>query len=430
MTSQDLIGQRIKTIRRQRGLSQAQLAHPELSDSYVSLIESGKRTPTAAVLELLAAKLECSLTYLINGVTAEQMQDLQLGLGYAALALENGEVAEARRRYAELLADGNLAGLSPLRQQAQYGYALATEACGDLDEAIEVLTRLKETGDATMSDERAIAVVLALSRCLRERGKLTEAVLVGEEALLGARRPAWNDDLVELGATLLLAYIVRGDLLRARQFAAELLAAAEMLGTPRATVAACWNAAIVAEHTGHGEEALALVERALAVQSENGEPRNLARLRTESAILRLRVRPAEAESCREVLLRARRELTETSASTVDLARCNLDLAKAEIVLGNPGKAVEYGRQAVDMLDDRTGALRAETRLMLANALLLLSKREEAAIELVAAEELLEHVPASRKTAAGWVTAAWVLDSLEDGDASVAAYQRALACAGL
>ncbi len=39
VTTSDLVGLRIKTVRRQRGLSQAQLAHPELSDSYVSLIE-------------------------------------------------------------------------------------------------------------------------------------------------------------------------------------------------------------------------------------------------------------------------------------------------------------------------------------------------------------------------------------------------------
>ena len=83
---------------------------------------------------------------------------------------------------------------------------------------------------------------------------------VGEDALLGAGRPAWNDDLVELGATLLGAYIVRGDLLRARQFSGELLSAAEMLNTPRATVAACWNAAVVADLTGRGEEALSMAE--------------------------------------------------------------------------------------------------------------------------------------------------------------------------
>ncbi|MFC6085011.1 helix-turn-helix domain-containing protein [Sphaerisporangium aureirubrum] len=429
VSGQDLIGQRIKTIRRQRGLSQAQLAHPELSDSYVSLIESGKRTPTAAVLELLAAKLECSLTYLINGVTAEQMHDLELGLNYAGMALENGEVTEARRRYAELLEDGSLAGLAPLRQRAEYGYALASEACGDLDEAITVLSRLHGAGD-TLGGERAVAVAVALSRCFRERGDLAAAVRVGEDALLGAGRPAWNDDLVELGATLLGAYIVRGDLLRARQFSGELLSAAEMLNTPRATVAACWNAAVVADLTGRGEEALSMAERALAVQSETGEPRNLARLRMAYALLLLRVRPAEALTCRDLMLRAERELRESSAGTVDLARCAVDLAKAEIALGDPGKAVEYARRGRDMLDDRTPALLAEAHLVLGNALLLFQQSEEASAELAAVEHMLVNAPPSRKAAEGWLTAATALERLGEEEASEVAYRRALACAGL
>ncbi|WP_308201413.1 helix-turn-helix transcriptional regulator [Sphaerisporangium perillae] len=430
VNGQDLIGQRIKTTRRQRGLSQAQLAHPELSDSYVSLIESGKRTPTAAVLELLAAKLECSLTYLINGVTAEQMQDLELRLGYASLALNNGEVAEARRRYAELLEDGSLAGLRSLMQQAEYGYALAAEACGDLDEAIIVLSRLRDATGSTLPAEQVVAIAVALSRCYRERGDLAAAVQVGEETLLGAGRPTWNDDLVELGSTLLGAYIVRGDLLRARQFSVELLAAAEMLGTPRSTVAACWNAAVVADITGRSDEAISLVERALAVQSETGEPRNLARLRMEYAVLLLRTRPAEAAACRDLMLRGERELAESSAGAVDLARAAIYLAKAEIVLGDAKKAAEHARRGRDMLDERTPALLAEARLVLGNALLLLDEAPEASVELMAVERSLEHSPASRKAAEGWLATAMVLEHLDGGEGSVAAYQRALASVGL
>ncbi|GAA3822149.1 hypothetical protein GCM10022226_48170 [Sphaerisporangium flaviroseum] len=406
------------------------MAHPELSDSYVSLIESGKRTPTAAVLELLAAKLECSLTYLINGVTAEQMEDLELGLGYANLALNNGEVAESRRRFADLLEDGSLAGLASLRQQAEYGYALASEACGDLDDAITVLRRLRESSQEPPSSERSIAVAIALSRCHRERGDLAEAVQVGEEALVGPGRPAWTDDLVELGATLLAAYEYRYDMLRARQFSAELLAAAEMLGTPRATVAACWNAASVAERVGRGEEALALAERALAIQSENGEPRNLARLRLAFAMLRFRVRPGEAEACRDLLLRGKRELAETSASRVDMARCVLELAKVEMALGEPEKALEYARQGRDLVNDRPRALRADADLLLGKALMLLGREDEAVTELASAQELLEHSPAPRKAAEGWLAVATVLERIDDGSASVEAYQRALACAGL
>lgn len=430
MSSQDLVGQRIKTVRRQRGLSQAQLAHPELSDSYVSLIESGKRTPTPAVLELLAAKLECSLTYLLNGVTAEQMEELELGLRFARLALENGEVEEARARYAELRADPSLAGLAELRLDAEYGYALAVEACGDLTEAIEVHERLLESGDEHVDAERRIAISLALCRCYRQRGDLTAAVRVGERMLGRQDRPNWSDELVELGATLLLAYIERGDLLRARQFSGELLAAAEQLGTPRATVAACWNAAIVAEQTRRGDEALALAERALAIHSENGDARNLARVRGAYAYLLLRIRPEEAETCRDLLVRARQELNESSASLTDRALCNVYLAKAELALGNNEKAAEYALDALAKLKETARGPRAEARLVLGHAYMRLGREEAAANELAAAAEWLDQAPASRSITQGWVTAAAALENLDDEEASAEAYQRALAGVGL
>jgi transcriptional regulator with XRE-family HTH domain len=430
VTSQDLVGQRIKTIRRQRGLSQAQLAHPELSDSYVSLIESGKRTPTPAVLELLAQKLDCSLTYLINGVTAEQMEELQLGLRFAQLALENGEAEEARRRYAELLADSNIVGLSQIRQDAEYGYALASESCGDLAEAINVLTRLMEADETVMAVERRVTVAIALSRCYRERGDFGPAVSVGEKMLGGVDRSVWTDGLVELGATLLAAYAVRGDLLRASQFANELLAAADMLGSPRAMVAANWNAARVAEMTGRGDESLALAERALAIQSENGEPRNLARLRHAYALMLYSVRPGETERIHDLLVRTYRELAESAASKVDVARCAVLLARVELALGQPDQAVEHALAAQGLLDDSIPELRAEVHIVLGQGYRYLGRHEEAEAEISESGPWLERALPSRAAAQGWLETADALYGMRDHEASVSAYKRALACAGL
>ncbi|MEU6425554.1 helix-turn-helix transcriptional regulator [Microbispora sp. NPDC046973] len=430
MAAQDLVGQRIKAIRRQRGLSQAQLAHPELSDSYVSLIESGKRTPTPAVLELLAQKLDCSLTYLVNGVTAEQMEDLEVGLSFARMALENGEVAEARRRYAELLADGNLLGLASLRVEARYGFALASEACGELVEAISALEELGESEAEAMTQERKVAVALALCRCHRERGDYSAAVQVGERALEKMARSGWTDPLVELGSTLLSVYLARGDLLRAGHFAAELLAAADALGTPRAAVASCWNAALAAEQAGRGDEAIALIERALAIQSETGEPRNLARVRQAHANMLLRLRPEEAEKARDLLLRAQREMEAAATSTFDRAQGALALALAEITLQYPEQAVEYARAAADHVRGTWGWLETQANLLLSQAHFLLHQDGEAAAELNMVTEWLETVPPTRKTAEDWMTIAELRRRIGDDEQSVAAYQRALACAGL
>ncbi|MEU4223948.1 helix-turn-helix transcriptional regulator [Nonomuraea sp. NPDC026600] len=427
MTTSDLVGLRIKTVRRQRGLSQAQLAHPELSDSYVSLIESGKRTPTPAVLELLAQKLDCSLSYLVNGVTAEQMQDIELALGYARLALENGEVSEARTRFAELMANNNLTGLTSLRQDTEFGLALATEACGDHSGAISILDRLSEED---ISPDRRIEVSIALCRLYKRSDRLSEAVQVGEGVLSGATRPAWSDLIIELGATLLGAYMERGDLLRARQFAAELLNAADLLGTPRSIVAACWNAAIVAETTGHGEEALGFAERALAVQSEYGQPRNLARMRQAYASLMLRVRPSSPKEARQLLIKADQELAQSSASTADRASCLVELARAEILDGNYEQAVRYARSGTELLPQGAKTLDTELRLVLSRTYGALGRFGEAEHELDIVRQWISPLPDTGKVAGVWYAAAETMEQLGDSDGAVEAYQRALACAGL
>jgi transcriptional regulator with XRE-family HTH domain len=421
VTTSDLVGLRIKTVRRQRGLSQAQLAHPELSDSYVSLIESGKRTPTPAVLELLAQKLDCSLSYLINGVTAEQMEDIELALGYARLALENGEVAEARTRFRELLANSNLTGLPTLRQDTEFGLALATEAAGDLDEAISILLKLRVE---ELSPERRIEVAMVLCRAYRDSERLTEAVTVGEQMLGGSAR------LVELAATLLSAYMHRGDLLRARQFAAELLNAADALGTPRSIVAANWMASNVAYNTGHNEEALSFAERAMAVQLENGHPRSVARMRLALLQQRLKARPAEAAAVRDELRATVAEFEQTSTSTIDKARVHVELAYAEYMTGDLDKAVEHAKIGRGLVPEYGHVLGAEANLLLGRAYGSVGRSAEAAGHVASVRDWLTPLPDSRRSASTWLATAETIEELGDAEGAVEAYQRALACAGL
>ncbi|MFI7690776.1 tetratricopeptide repeat protein [Nonomuraea sp. NPDC049655] len=427
MTTSDLVGLRIKTVRRQRGLSQAQLAHPELSDSYVSLIESGKRTPTPAVLELLAQKLDCSLSYLINGVTAEQMEDIELALGYARLALENGEVAEARTRYTELLANNNLTGLTALRQETEFGLAFAAQASGDFDGAIAILLRLSEE---ELPADRRVEIASNLCRAYRESERLTEAVEVGEQMLSSTTRPAWNDLLVELGAGLLAAYMERGDLLRARQFAAELLNAADALGTPRSIVAANWMASNTASATGHAEEALSFAERAMAVQLETGQPGSIARMRLAHARKRLLARPQEAAAVRDVLRGAIVEFEQTATSTVERARLLVELARAECMTGDLDESVEHADRGRGLVPNTASALRAEAELLLARVYGSVGRMDQAERQLSSVRDSLSPLPDSRRSAATWYATAETMEQLGDSDGAVDAYQRALACAGL
>ncbi|GII01852.1 hypothetical protein Pta02_38600 [Planobispora takensis] len=379
---------------------------------------------------MLAAKLDCSLTYLINGVTAEQMEEIELGLRYAELARQNGEVVEARARYAELLDGGGLAGLPQLRQDAEYGLALATEACGDLDEAIALLNRIRSADPAEISPERHVNVVIALSRCYRERGDLTQAVEVAERILGGAVRPAWSDKLIELGTTLFAAHMERGDLLRAQQLGNELLAAAELVGTPRAIVLAQWAAAIVAIETGRGDEAVALMDKSLAIHSENADVRSLARFRCDYARVRLIARPLDAKLCRDMLVRVEAEFQDSAITVLDKLRCALNLARAELLLGAPEQAELQIRAVCEMLDGIPNELQTEARLVAGQTFAEVGRPEEAVRELAAAAGLLEPLPTTRHIAQSWLTAAQILERINESDRSVEAYQKALDCVGL
>ncbi|MEV5413264.1 helix-turn-helix transcriptional regulator [Thermopolyspora sp. NPDC052614] len=430
MSNPDAISRRIREARRKRGLSQAQLARPELSDSYISLIESGSRIPTPAVLEIIATKLGCSVDYLLHGISSEDTTSFRNRLNTAKELLRTGARQEARERYVELLADPNIAQVPELLREGEYGLALASEACGDLEEAIRILIALREKRYDSLTDDQRIGTALALTRCYRDRGETGMAIEVAEQEISAMLGKGWTDHLIELGATLLSSYYVRGDLLRAEQYAADLLAAAEALGTARAIVAANWNAAWLAEMTGRYQEALPLISRAWQMKSELDDPRHSARLRVAYAAIRLIVQPSEALTCREQLLIAEQELQESSASTLDLADCLRLLAQAEIELGHADAAVKYALRALDVNGDSSSELRADTLTLLGQAYLMLGRVNDADATLKTTVEVLAHEPATRTTAETWLMVAAVLQGIGDPEGSQLAYQRAMECGGV
>jgi transcriptional regulator with XRE-family HTH domain len=63
------VGDRVKALRVERGLSQRDLAAPGLSYAYISRIEAGARTPSLSALIELADSLDTSALYLATGRT-------------------------------------------------------------------------------------------------------------------------------------------------------------------------------------------------------------------------------------------------------------------------------------------------------------------------------------------------------------------------
>src|SRR4051812_38937004 len=65
--AQETIGERLRRLRLERGLSQRELSEPGVSYAYISRIEGGARRPSVKALRMLARKLGVSADYLETG---------------------------------------------------------------------------------------------------------------------------------------------------------------------------------------------------------------------------------------------------------------------------------------------------------------------------------------------------------------------------
>ena len=83
-------------------MTQRDLAGDALSVSYVSLLESGRRQPTPATVELLAQALSCDVADLL-APAADTAAPTSLLLTQADLALRAGHATAAHERYEQVL---------------------------------------------------------------------------------------------------------------------------------------------------------------------------------------------------------------------------------------------------------------------------------------------------------------------------------------
>jgi len=423
------IGLRIKAKREERGLTQGQLAHPELSDSYVSLLEAGKRRASPAALELITAKLGCSLLELTHGISPQQVQQVESALAIARLMLEEGKNAEARRRYAQVLENPAMGGLPDQYRAAEFGHALAAEADGDLDAAIAILVRMVPPATWGQLDEHDVDAAVVLARCYMQHGDSRLAVQLAESIVDGPEPPLWSERFVVLGAMLLTVYAGRGDLMRARQWADELQQAAAQVGTPQAMMTACWAQAVVAVEASRDDEAIAMVDQAVELCSEGGEALVRAQAVLTRAEVLLAVQPLQADQCRTQLLIMQEELLWFDAP-VKQAELTYLLARAEFLRGQPGEAAEQLRTVAARIEVLPRLLQLRYHLLLGQVMVALDRPQEAGLAVEKARERLLSEPATRHSTHGWRVVAQVLDQLGQHADSVDAYQRALSCAGL
>jgi len=422
------LGARLKAARVARGLTQSALAGDGISTGYVSRIESGVRRPTLKVLTELARRLDKPVDQLLRGVSSTEYDEIRLGLDYAELALENGEGQEAERHARDALTRAELASLEQLESRGHYLLGRAYENQGRFDDAIREL----EVAVASDSSVLAIRSGIALTRCHRYLGDLTLAIQVGERihATLPGLGLDRTDEAVQLAMTVASSYIERGDLSKAARLCADVVRLADEWASPSARSAAYWNASLALSERGQVHDAVTLATRALALQGEGNDTRNLARLRLALGRLQLRLDSGAVPDALAHLTRARDELRWSSAGVVDLAQSEMALADAHLRSGNAEQALQLAAE-VEALD-APAALpeRAEAAMIHGQAAWALQRNDEAVAAYQVAIDLLTECGEDRYTAQLWYDLADLLDQIGMTDHATTALRTAARASGL
>jgi len=187
VAKQETLGQRIRRLRNERGMSLAKVSGGDFSRAFLNQVELGRSQPSTRVLRVIAGRLGTEMDYLLEGKLPNL--DRELALERARVLLARGS---ARRALAALGGAIDASGW-PLRTDVRLCQAQVLQSLGRTDEAGEILQEERRV-IATHRDAHRLEHLRALESGHAfsiGRGDIETAVRVhlrlGDRALRSAR---------------------------------------------------------------------------------------------------------------------------------------------------------------------------------------------------------------------------------------------------
>lgn len=434
------VGSNIREVRTRLGMTQAQLAAPEFSISYISAIERGKIRPSLRALSILARRLDVPLTFLLEGSPSQAAeartigyspadagpdQKIDVDLLQASILVQQGDVEQAEELVAPIVPDRitteQAFRLFYIRGEIHMADGKYQEAVVDLRNAV---TQGEGLNDAEFT-ERARALLgkayfnlynyaLALenhSRCLDaiNNGRISDPVFTLEvlsdiandyfrlsdldqavtfynralQALEHLNRD--SESFAKHYMEISQQYKAAGKLTMARDYAMRSLALYQMRGEHRLIGLTHQHLGKALERQNLLDEAEQEYQRAIAIENELGDAVAISTCHTSLAELLLkRGRTDEAEQeAQKALTYARK-----SGDAQTQGQALFALAQLRHQLGDFKAADDFFAEALGMLDSSNAhEIAASAYFRFAN---LLEERGEVQQSLSAIKKAYDH----------------------------------------
>ncbi len=374
------VGERLRTLRTEAGLTQTDLAADRFSKEYISQIERGKTRPTRETLAWLAEQLDVDPLFLETGVSSDERGRIEATLARGEALIEAKQFAEAVEQYERAHALVSDEIIPELQLRALLGEAWARmHDDGQLKPALELLTHARELSEKPrFSDLDRADVLFRMGVCRYKLTSLQTAVSLFTEALVLTEKSDLPCDRLraDIFGWRSRCYRRQRDWEAAREDVERALELAEGVGDSRAIADGYFQASLIAERNGHWVQARGYAERARAEYERIADQVNLGRMLNNLGGLNFLLgKPEEAEA---LLKDAFRVALETD-SDVDAAYAVSSLAQVHLKTGHPKLGEEQARKALELLDDRVDYLDeiGNAQLVLGRSLLEQQRFDEA-----------------------------------------------------
>jgi tetratricopeptide (TPR) repeat protein len=398
------LGERLRTLRANAGLTQTELAGDRFSKEYVSQIERGKTRPTQETIDWLAQRLGVDPGFLSSGVSADERGRIETALARAGALTENHEYAEALEEFRHVRPSVLGIASPELEVRTLAGEAWALMQIGEVKPAIDLLNQARSlTEDAMFSDLDRADILFRLGACRYALSSIQTALGLFNEALALAERSELPCDRLraDILARRARCYRRHRDYEAAREDLERALELSVGLDDPRIVARVYFQASLVAERQGQWVLARKYAEQAKAQYEEVADRAIVGRLLNNLGGINFLL--GNPDNAIEQLNESFKVLLEYG-SEVDAARAVSSLAQVHLRTGRIEPAEEQARQALKLLGDRVDVIDeiGNARLVLGRSLLEQGRLDEAAEAFDAAEQSFDQLSSISHRASAWI----------------------------
>jgi transcriptional regulator with XRE-family HTH domain len=344
----ETIGERLRRLRVERGLSQRDISGKGVSFTYISRIESGQRQPSVKALRLLARKLGVTAEYLETGRDLPAASEWELRAADAELGLRLDADAGSESRFGDLLAEAQAASDPEGIDRARVGLALAASQEGRHEEAARALEAVLERSKPSVLERPDLYA--ALGRTYGASGETPRAVGLFRRCLEEIEKSPSPDPVLYVRFATYLSYALTdaGDSAAANEVLAAAVSRAQGVRDRMTLVRLYW--ALGRYYAEHGPPARAVeyARRALALLEAGDDTFYLAAAHEAYATVLLdqATRPDEAEEHLDAAERLYGSLSEPGY----VGSARVERARLALLRGDPDGARERALEALDLLD--------------------------------------------------------------------------------